>query len=258
MRFFLEEAAEVGDVVSLSTADSYHLSRVLRKKPGYQLELVSANRVFAAELLSQGFEQEPAQVRLLQELAAYSEAPLRLILLQGLAKGERMEIVLQKAVELGADCIVPVACQRSVVRLAGEKAAAKQQRWQKIADAAAKQCGRTKLVQVAPVQSLADALASLPADCRVIMPWEEADGKQVGSSLRQALAGGGRPACAALVIGPEGGLTEEEARLAEAKGAALVTLGRRILRTETAAIAAMSILMYVWGDLSGEVDELDE
>lgn len=105
MRFFLEEAAEVGDVVSLSTADSYHLSRVLRKKPGYQLELVSANRVFAAELLSQGSEQEPAQVRLLQELAAYSEAPLRLILLQGLAKGERMEIVLQKAVELGADCI---------------------------------------------------------------------------------------------------------------------------------------------------------
>ena len=104
MRFFLEEAAEVGDVVSLSTADSYHLSRVLRKKPGYQLELVSANRVFAAELLSQGSEQEPAQVRLLQELAAYSEAPLRLILLQGLAKGERMEIVLQKAVELGADC----------------------------------------------------------------------------------------------------------------------------------------------------------
>lgn len=252
MRFFLEEAAGVGDVVSLSTADSYHLGKVLRKKPGCQLEVVSANRVFAAELLSAGSEQEPAQARLLQELAAYSEAPLQLFLLQGLAKGERMEIVLQKAVELGAACILPVACQRSVVRLAGEKAAAKQQRWQKIADAAAKQCGRSKLVPVAPVQGLAEALASLPAGCRVLMPWEEADGRQVGSSLRQALAAEEPPPAVALVIGPEGGLTQEEARLAEGCGATLVTLGRRILRTETAAIAAMSIIMYVWGDLSGE------
>ena len=104
-------------MVSLSTADSYHLSRVLRKKPGYQLELVSANRVFAAELLSQGSEQEPAQVRLLQELAAYSEAPLRLILLQGLAKGERMEIVLQKAVEV-EEGDTPETLQRRIMERA--------------------------------------------------------------------------------------------------------------------------------------------
>lgn len=258
MRFFLEEAAGVGDVVSLSAADSYHLGKVLRKKPGYQIELVSANRVFAAELLSLGSEQEAARARLLQELEAYSEAPLQLILLQGLAKGERMEIVLQKAVELGAACIVPVACQRSVVRLAGEKAQAKQQRWQKIADAAAKQCGRSRLVPVEPVQGLAEALAGLPEGCRILMPWEEADGLQVGCSLRQALTGAERPQAVALVIGPEGGLTEEEARLAESRGASLVTLGRRILRTETAAIAAMSILMYVWGDLSGEGAEPNE
>ena len=116
MRFFLENAAQVGDVVTLNATDSHHLSRVLRCKPGAQIELVSANRVFSAEILS---VDDLVSVRLLAELAAYSEAPLDLILLQGLAKGERMEIVLQKAVELGASRIVPVACARSVVRLAG-------------------------------------------------------------------------------------------------------------------------------------------
>ena len=249
MRFFLEDAAQVGDVVTLNATDSYHLSRVLRRRPGSQIELVSANRVFAAEILS---TEDLVSVRLLTELAAYSEALLELILLQGLAKGERMELVLQKAVELGASRIVPVACERSVVRLAGAKAQAKVERWQKIADAAAKQCGRTRLVEVAPVQSLAQALAELPPGCRVIMPWEEADGRKVGLSLRQALTAE-PPQSAAVIIGPEGGLTAQEAELAQAQGASLVTLGRRILRTETAAIAVLAVMMYVWGDLSGEI-----
>lgn len=250
MRFFLEDAANIGDVVSLNATDSYHLSRVLRRKPGGRIELVSANRVFAAEILSVG---EIVQARLLDELAAYSESPLELILLQGLAKGERMELVLQKAVELGAARIVPVACERSVVRLAAGKAAAKRERWQKIADAAAKQCGRTRLVSVAPVQSLAEALADLPAGCRIIMPWEEAAASPDGSSLRKALSATERPPqSVAVIIGPEGGLTEQEAALAKSCGADLVSLGKRILRTETAAIAVLAIIMYVWGDLHGE------
>jgi 16S rRNA (uracil1498-N3)-methyltransferase len=138
-----------------------------------------------------------------------------------------------------------------VVRLDGKKAAAKVERWQKIADAAAKQCGRTCLVEIAPVQSFAGALESLPKNCRIIMPWEEADGVEVGCSLKAALSGEA-PAAAALIIGPEGGLAEHEAELARTAGAELVTLGRRILRTETAAIAALSIVMYQWGDLNGE------
>jgi 16S rRNA (uracil1498-N3)-methyltransferase len=248
MRFFLEEAAGTGDVVELSATDSRHLSRVLRREVGSQIIVVSANKVFNAELVEVG---EVVRARLLDELEAYSEAPLELILLQGLAKGERMEIVIQKAVELGVSRLIPIACERSVVRLDVKKAAAKVERWQKIADAAAKQCGRTRLVEVAPVQGLAEALKSLPEGCRVIMPWEEADGLTVGCSLKAALAGEA-PAAAALIIGPEGGLAAHEAELAKAAGAELVTLGRRILRTETAAIAALAIVMYQWGDLSGE------
>ncbi len=251
MRFFLEDAAEVGDEVCLTAADSRHLSRVLRRKAGSTIQVVSANRLFEAELLAVAPEQ-PVRVRLLREDAAYGEAGLELVLLQGLAKGERMEIVLQKAVELGAARIVPVACERSVVRLAGERAAAKQQRWQKIADAAAKQCGRTRLVEVSLPMGLREALQSLPEDCRILMPWEEADGSGVGCSLRRALREEPTPGAAALIIGPEGGFTPEEAALAESFGARLVTLGKRILRTETAAIAAMAVVMYEWGDLNGE------
>lgn len=248
MRFFLEEAAAVGEQAALSAADSRHLSRVLRARPGEEITVVSANRVYRAELLTVG---ATVRVRLNEELQAYTEAPLELILLQGMAKGERMEIVIQKAVELGVTRLIPVSCERSVVRLAADKAAAKQARWQKIADAAAKQCGRTRLPQIAPPMSLAAALADLPADCRVIMPWEEADGQSVGVPLAAALHED-KPRRAAVIIGPEGGLTAAEAELAKAAGARLVTLGRRILRTETAAIAAMSIIMYEWGDLNGQ------
>lgn len=248
MRFFLEEAATAGDIVELSSADSRHLRVVLRKKPGAAITVVSANRVFAAELETVG---DTVTARLLYEVAAYGEADLEVILLQGLAKGERMEIVLQKAVELGAARIVPVACERSVVRLEASRAANKQQRWQKIADSAAKQCGRIRLAEVAPVQSLQQALASLPEGCRIIMPWEEADGQDTGMPFSTALAED-KPQAVAVIIGPEGGLTPEEAELARAAGARLVTLGKRILRTETAAIAALSIVMYEWGDLNGE------
>ena len=248
MRFFLEEAATAGDIVELSSADSRHLRVVLRKKPGAAITVVSANRMFAAELETVG---DTVTARLLYEVAAYGEADLEVILLQGLAKGERMEIVLQKAVELGAARIVPVACERSVVRLDASRAANKQQRWQKIADSAAKQCGRIRLAEVAPVQSLQQALASLPEGCRIIMPWEEADGQNIGMPFSTALAED-KPQAVAVIIGPEGGLTPEEAELARAAGARLVTLGKRILRTETAAIAALSIVMYEWGDLNGE------
>lgn len=248
MRFFLEQAYGVGDEAALSATDSRHLSRVLRVRPGDEITVVSANRVYNAEILTVGDE---VQVRLADELAAYTEAPLELVLLQGLAKGERMEIVIQKAVELGVSRIVPVACERSVVRLAGDKAAAKQARWQKIADAAAKQCGRTMLPEIALPMSMRDAIASLPEACRVIMPWEEADGDGVGCTMAAALREAA-PASAAVIIGPEGGLTAEEAALAEAAGARLVTLGKRILRTETAAIVALALVMHAWGDLGSE------
>lgn len=248
MRFFLEQVYTVGDEAVLSATDSRHLSKVLRVRPGGEITVVSANRVFNAEIIGVG---EEVRVCLSEELEAYTEASMELILLQGLAKGERMEIVIQKAVELGVSRIIPVACERSVVRISADKAAAKQARWQKIADSAAKQCGRTRLPEIAPPMSMAAAIESLPQGCRIIMPWEEADGEGVGMTMAAALKEE-RPEAAAVIIGPEGGLTAEEAALAERAGARLVTLGKRILRTETAAIVSVALVMYGWGDLGSE------
>lgn len=156
--------------------------------------------------------------------------------------------MIQKAVELGVSKIIPVACERSVVRISPDKAAAKQARWQKIADSAAKQSGRTMLPEIALPMSMSAAIADLPEDCRIIMPWEEANGETLGCTMAEALATEA-PKSAAVIIGPEGGLTAEEAKLAENAGGSLVTLGKRILRTETAAIVALGLVMFAWGDL---------
>lgn len=240
-RFFVDGQYSVGESVQLKEADSKHFAKVLRGNVGDEIQIVAAGDVFAATVRSVA---GGVTAELTALTAEYSEAPIDLYLLQGMAKGERMDLVIQKAVELGVRAIIPVSCERCVVRLAGGKAADKQKRWQKIAEAAAKQCGRQRVTEIMPISSLQEALAMLPKDICIIMPWEEAEDKTLKKVLTSKA-----PANAAVIIGPEGGLTAAEVALAEGKGAEVVTLGKRILRTETAAIATVTIIMHQWGDL---------
>ncbi len=240
-RFFIEGSCQVGDQLTLKETDSKHFAHVLRGRVGDELEIVCDGRVFVALVIE---VQRTVTVRLLRQVEEYSEAPLELYLLQGIAKGERMDLVIQKAVELGVKAIIPVMFSRCVVRLTGEKALEKQKRWQKIAESAAKQCGRQQVPEILPVAAPAEALDCLPPGASLILPWEEAEEKTLGSVLSAEA-----PAVAAVMIGPEGGLTREEVARARARGAQVVTLGRRILRTETAAISVVAIVMHRWGDL---------
>ena len=240
-RFFVDGSHQAGDVVSLKESDSKHFAKVLRGNAGDEIQVVADSHVFLAEVLTVDKE---VTARLLQLTAEYSEAPLDVYLLQGMAKGERMDLVIQKAVELGVKAIIPVAFDRCVVKLAGSKAADKQKRWQKIAEAAAKQCGRQRITEIMPVSTLTEALDRLPDDVKVIMPWEEAEDHTLKKALTSA-----EPCNTAVIIGPEGGMTAEEVAAAKERGAEVVTLGKRILRTETAAIAVVTIIMYQWGDL---------
>jgi len=177
------------------------------------------------------------------------ESPLRVTLLQALARGEKMDWVLQKATELGVARIVPVATERSVVQLDGERAGRRLEHWQAIVASACEQCGRNRLPEVLPPTPLEAACrlaAASPAAVRLVLA--PGAGASLAATASAAEAGASE---VVLLIGPEGGLSEAELRSAEGAGFVPVAMGPRVLRTETASIAALAVLQLVAGDFAG-------
>ena len=187
------------------------------------------------------------QVKILQALRQ-TEARTQVTLYQGLPKADKMEMIAQKTTELGVHAIQPVAMERCVVKLEGKDAGKKVERWQKIAREAVKQCARVTVPEVLPPKKLTQLEEEFKQLDVLIVPWEDArDG-----SIRQALAPfEGREALrVGILIGPEGGISGQEAHwLAENAGAKLVTLGPRILRTETAGLCALTMVMAFRGEM---------
>lgn len=243
-RFFVPQL--YNETMTIEGVDARHISKVLRMQPGAQLQLVSDDGVSAlAEITA--IDSECVTVHCLEKLAESHEPAVRLILAQGLAKGEKMEFIIQKAVEMGAYSVVPVAMEHSVVRLDGAKAAKKVERWQKIAESAAKQSKRDIIPEVQPVQTMEQMLAA--NDCATkIIAYECEDKKSLKAALKEAQAKGALTDLL-LIIGPEGGISEAELDAARAAGAVPVSLGRRILRAETAGLVAISAIFYETGDL---------
>ena len=225
--------------------DAHHLMRVLRCKIGDTLTVADAQRQ-AAEAEIVGCTARSVQLRLVRKLAADAEPPVRVALAQCLLKADKMDWIVQKAVELGADRIYPVASENCVVRYDAEKCAARRLKWQKIAMEAAKQCGRDAVPVVEAVRPLV-ALLEDTRDARQLFCYEREDALGLKAALRDEDA-----ASYLLLIGPEGGFSPQEAALCQRFGAAAVSLGPRILRAETAALAALSAVLYEKGDLGGK------
>ena len=247
-RFFVPQL--YNETMTIEGVDARHISKVLRMQPGAQLQIVSDDGVSAlAEITA--IDSECVTVHCLEKLAESHEPAVRLILAQGLAKGEKMEFIIQKAVEMGAYSVVPVAMEHSVVRLDGAKAAKKVERWQKIAESAAKQSKRDIIPEVQPVQTMSQMLSA--NDCATkIIAYECEDKKSLKAALKEALKEAqakGALTDLLLIIGPEGGISEAELDTARAAGAVPVSLGRRILRAETAGLVAISAIFYETGDL---------
>lgn len=236
-------ASLTGDDHVLGGEDHHYLTRVLRVAVGDEVTLFDGA---GGEADARIVAASPTEVhlRVLARRARAGAVGARITLLVGLLKHDKMDWVVQKATELGVAGIVPVACARAVVRLEGERAASRAQRWQKIASEATRQCGGARVPVVAEVQPLAAALAT-PADLRVLF-WED---PRAGGA-RAALRGGTVVSSVAALIGPEGGFTEAEAAAAQAAGYVPVGLGPRILRAETAALAALTVLAWELGDLA--------
>jgi 16S rRNA (uracil1498-N3)-methyltransferase len=221
----------------------HYLSRVLRLAAGDALEVFDGQgRAFDARLVSLA----ESSARLALGPGRDAPRPRALTVVQGLPKGDKLELVLQKGTELGVAAFVPAACARSVVKLDEKAAAARVVRWQRIAEEAARQCGRADVPPVAAPAPLADAVARLEATHAVFV----LDEAERAVSLSQAFAGlkdARRPV--ALVVGPEGGLDRAEVDALVARGATPVSLGRLVLRTETAALAAVAVLRHLDGEL---------
>lgn len=244
-RFFADASGIVQGKARLNEEDSRHALRVLRLEAGDEVELVCAPSRYLARIA--GTEDGVVTVAVQEELRC-TEAKTRVTLYQGLPKADKMELIVQKSTELGAAVICPVAMERCVVKLEGKDAGKKVERWQKIAREAVKQCARIEAPEVLLPKKLAQLAEELSALDVLIVPWEDArDG-----SIRDALAPFAQQETlrVGVLIGPEGGISAQEAAwLRENAQAKLVTLGPRILRTETAGLCAITMVMAYRGEM---------
>lgn len=243
-RFFID--APLSECMVIANADARHIASVLRLPVGATV-LVSGQdgRSGKAEIIAAS--PETIRLNLLELVEDTTEPPITVWLVQGLAKGEKMDFIIQKAVELGVHGIVPVATVHTVVRYDTAKQVEKKARWQKIAREAAKQCGRNFIPPVYPVTNLAHVLANREfAAAAKIMLYEGPAPKGIKQALTEC---SGQEYL--LFIGPEGGFSSGEVELCQQHGVQIVTMGPRIMRTETAALAALTTVMYECGDLGG-------
>ncbi len=232
-----------GTVATLTGNERHYLATVLRLKPGTELILADgAGREFIGSI--DRVDSDGVEIAIGDELPALQPEGPVITIYQGMPKGEKLELILQKGTELGVGSIVPFYAARSVPRLRDERIEGRLARWERIAREAARQCGRPDTPQLGLAGNLADVLRMGEHSVKLLL-WEGE--KAVG--LRQLLADTPRPDNVAVIIGPEGGLTGEEVAAAREAGYRSVTMGTRILRTETAGLAILAILQHVWGDL---------
>lgn len=242
MHQFFVEASQIHDkTVIIEGSDVNHIKNVLRMKIGEELSVSNGEdgREYRCGIVRIEEERVVCELRFVKEDGV--ELPSRVYLFQGLPKADKMELIIQKSVELGVYEVIPVETARSVVKLDAKKAAQKTARWQSIAEAAAKQSKRRIIPKVAAPVSFEQAL-SLAAEMDVkLIPYELAEGME---STKQIFSNLGEGKDIAVFIGPEGGFEEKEIAGAKEYGIQPITLGKRILRTETAGFTVMAWIMY--------------
>ena len=240
-QFFVEPGQIQGRRIIITGSDVNHIRNVLRMKPGEEIAVSNGTdgREYRCGIESFTEDEVICSLRFMKEDGV--ELPSRIHLFQGLPKADKMELIVQKAVELGAYEVIPVAARRCVVRLDEKKASSRISRWQGIAEAAAKQSRRGIIPQVHPVMNMREAVAYAHAMEVKLIPYELAENMGHTKEILEAVKPG---TDIAVFIGPEGGFEQEEIELAMAAGIEPVTLGRRILRTETAGLTVLSWLMY--------------
>lgn len=231
-----------GTILDLPADVIRHISTVLRQQQGCRFELFDGKGATALCTLEPG-----GQKALVEEFAQLPVPIFQIELIQGLAKGEKLEMILQKGTELGLSRFVLTPSERSMVKISAAKKTTRAERWQKIVHEACRQCGQPFAPEVKISDNLKSAITGAQGDLKLML-WEEAS-----APLPQLLPAE-PPTSISLLVGPEGGFSAAEAKEAEIAGFQTVRLGPRILRTETAGLAILSILQYVYGDFNSNKD----
>lgn len=247
--FFVEPSQIVGNEIRITGADVDHIRKVLRMKEGEELSVGNGMDDTEYRCQIDHFTEDEAvcKIRFIKEEGV--ELPARIYLFQALPKSDKMELIVQKAVELGVYEIIPVATKRAVVKLDEKKAKSKVARWQAVSEAAAKQSKRAVVPLVHDLMTMQEAVAYAKGMDAKAIPYELSRGMEAARAwitfaVDTASSIEGSEASIAVFIGPEGGFEESEIELAKAAGITPISLGRRILRTETAGLTILSILMY--------------
>lgn len=239
-QFFVEESQIQGSEIIIEGTDVNHIKNVLRMKTGEEVMISNGtDKHYICSIMTISEQQVVAKIVDIDTNS--TELPVKLYLFQGLPKADKMELIIQKSVELGVHEIIPVAMKRCVVKLDAKKEKSKLARWQGIAESAAKQSKRMVIPNISRVMNFKEAVAYAKSLDYNIIPYEFANGmersKQVVKSLGQYKSVG-------IFIGPEGGFEEAEIAYAKENNMQIISLGKRILRTETAGLTALSIIMF--------------
>ena len=241
MYHFFVEQEQIGEgVIAVTGPDVNHIKNVLRMKPGDRV-LISAKAGGDYLCVTKELAQDKILFGILEKSESEMELPARIHLFQGLPKGDKMDLVIQKAIELGASEIVPVKMKRCVVKLDEKKARKKTERWNAVALSAAKQSKRGMIPRVSRVYSFHEAAEMARGLSMVLVPYEAAEGMEYSRQLVKEVKG---RESVGIFIGPEGGFEPAEIEELRESGGQILSLGKRILRTETAGMAMLSVLMF--------------
>lgn len=241
-RFYIEDKLTVGTKADIKGAEARHIKDVLRLKTGDAVILFDGSgKEFRGEIA--GIAKDLVSVNILEEKEGDTESPVEIVLGQGIPKSDKMDLIVRKSTELGVSKIVPLYTERVIPKSFSPN---KLERWQRIAVEACKQSGRVKVPEIAEPLALEEFIDRADAASLRLIPWEE----EKETSLKRALPASLKNNKVAFIVGPEGGLTESEIELAKESGFIPVSLGKRILRTETVSLSLLSIIQFMYGDLS--------
>jgi 16S rRNA (uracil1498-N3)-methyltransferase len=245
-RFFVTPEAVQNDTVVFDAELARHMGKVLRLTSGEQVT-VSTGDGTAYMVTLEEFGKDYVTGRIIEKMDNLQETAMEVVLYQGMPKGDKLELIIQKCTELGVSQVIPVETSRSVVHLDGNKAGKKLERWQKIAQEASQQSKRVQVPTVGPYYNWKQMLKEVEqAEGLTIVFWEDEQTQSLKALLRRQSA---KPQRINLIVGPEGGLSEDEVVQLRDLGAVSASLGKRILRTETAGMAGISMIMYEFDEL---------